>query len=384
MKEIIREHKFSGKKLKLARNIRGVTLEDLSQKINVTHQMLSKYEVEKSIPKPETIEKLAHYLDFETSFFFGRDEKLNQPDSPHFFRSGATVAKKYKDQVENKIELVTWLVKVIEEKIKLPLVNFPIHTQGKNFAPTDFEQIDEIAMDFRRFLSLGDGPISNVTLLCEKLGIIIAYASLEHEKIDACSVIYNNRPYIILNKDRISSVRLRFNIAHELGHLILHSKYKKKDVTDRAQHKRMEQEANRFASAFLMPETSFVSDLSAAGLDYLLVLKKHWKVSLQAMIYRAESLGVFTTEYALYLRQQISRKKWRLQEPMDDEIPIETPILLKQAIKLLLDKEMMQPAEIIFRTGIKAKELEVICSLEHGMLYENKDVENIIPFKRAR
>ncbi|HDR7530914.1 TPA: ImmA/IrrE family metallo-endopeptidase [Bacillus anthracis] len=384
MKEIIREHKFSGKKLKLARNIRGFTLEDLSQKINVTHQMLSKYEGEKSIPKPETIEKLAHYLGFETSFFFGRDDMLNQPDSPHFFRSGATVAKKYKDQVENKIELVTWLVKVIEEKIKLPLVSFPIHTHGESFVPTDFEQIDEIAMGFRKFLSLGDGPISNVTLLCEKLGIIIAYAPLEHEKIDACSVIYNNRPYIILNKDRISSVRLRFNIAHELGHLILHSRYKKKDVNDKAQHKRMEQEANRFASAFLMPETSFVSDLSAAGLDYLLVLKKHWKVSLQAIIYRAESLGVFTTEYALYLRQQISRKKWRLSEPLDDEIPLESPILLKQAIKLLIDKAMMQPSEIIFKTGIKATELEVMCSLEQGILYESMIMENIIPFTRVK
>ncbi|HEF5706552.1 XRE family transcriptional regulator [Bacillus wiedmannii] len=358
-------HNFQGRKLKTARIIRGFTLEELGEKLGVSHQSVSKYENDKASPDIETARQLAEILQFTPSFFYGNSEDLLNAQSTHFFRSGAAVAKKYKEQVKEKVCTLAYLIRFIETNIKLPEFKIPnfISVQS-TFKQIDFEEIDNIAEKMRRYVGLGDGPISNITALCERLGIIVAFAKMDNEKIDACTVVYNNRPYILLNEERLSSVRLRFNIAHEMGHLLLHSSYVERDVNDRSKHKRIEQEANRFASAFLMPESTIVPELSSSGLDYLLILKEHWKVSVQAIIYRAEELGVYTQDYALYLRQQISRKKWRLVEPLDENIPIEKPSLFKQALNLIINKCNITLEEISFQTGLTIQELSIICDLK--------------------
>ncbi len=358
------DHNFQGDRLKLARIIRGLTLEEVSKELDISHQSISKYETGKSIPGTEIILQLSRLLGFSPSFFYIKDDKELLPQTSHFFRSGAAVPKKYKEQVKGKIQLIAYLTDFFESKLKIPqFLMPPIANKSKVFSQIDFEKIDELAVEFRSFLGLGNGPISNMTLLCEKIGVIVSFASLEHEKIDACTVFYNNRPFVILNEDRISSVRIRFNIAHELGHILLHSFYNDKEINEKSKHKRMEQEANRFASSFLMPESSFMSELSASGLDYLLILKQHWKASIQAIIYRAEELGAFSTDYALYLRQQVSRKKWRIFEPLDDLIPIERPTLFKQAFNLFIHKYGFSLDEILFNTGLKENELKKICSV---------------------
>src|SRR5699024_3355284 len=105
--------------------------------------------------------------------------------------------------------------------------------------------------------------------------------------IDACSTWdKDNRPFVFLNYDKGSAVRSRFDLAHELGHLLLHSQIKESDFNKRSIYKRIEQEANYFASSFLLPEESFGNDLQINSLSHYIVLKEKWKVSIAAMIYR--------------------------------------------------------------------------------------------------
>lgn len=372
-------HKFQGEKLKTARLIRGLTLEDIGIQLGISHQAVSKYENEKAVPDINTIKHLATFLQFEPSFFYGDKEELLNPQTTHFFRSGAAVSKKYKEQVKGKVKTFAYLVSFMEKHIKLPKFEIPdLISIGRDFRQIAFEEIDRVAGSLRRYIGLGDGPISNITALCERLGIIIAFAEMDNEKIDACTVYYKNRPFILLNQAIQSSVRLRFNIAHELGHIVLHSKYMEKDLNDRSKHKRIEQEANRFASAFLMPEATIVPELSSSGLDYLLILKEHWKVSIQAIIYRAEELGIFTEAYALYLRQQISRKKWRLKEPLDDVIQIEQPKLIKQAIQLLINKYNFTLEQLSFSTGILVRDLAYLGDINIS------DIDTVINEKRSK
>lgn len=371
---------FQGSKLKTARIFRGFTLEDLEEKLGISHQSISNYENDKAHPDLEMLKKIANILEFTPSFFYATDTEILKPETSHFFRSGAAVAVKYKNRVKEKIKIIAYIIDFIQSKMKLPYFTYPNFIKRySEFRQYDLEEIDEIATQLRRYIGLGDGPINNITALCERLGIIISFAEMEDEKIDACTVFYKGRPYIILNQEKISSVRLRFNIAHELGHILLHSNYNEKDVKDKSKHKRIEQEANRFASAFLMPESTIVPELASAGLDYLLLLKEHWKVSVQAIIYRAEELGIYTPDYALYLRQQISRKKWRLREPLDDTIPIEKPLLLKQAFRLLVEKNNLSVEEISFKTGLTISELsqlsdrELQISEEYSLTEDNKN-----------
>lgn len=380
------DHNFKGEKLKLARIVRGLTLEDVAREVGLKHQAISKYEVGKSIPNRDTLLQLAEYLNFEPSFFYNNQAKIS-PQSSHFFRSGAAVAKKYKEQVKGKAKLIAYLMDFFESELRMPkFIAANLLNTRESFEQIDFNRIDKVAEDLRRYLGLGNGPISNITLLCEKMGIVVVYTSLNNEQIDACTVFYNSRPYIIVNNCKISSVRLRFNVAHELGHILLHSSYKDKDINDKSKHKRLEREAHRFASAFLMPESSIVSELSASGLDYLLILKEHWKVSVQAILYRAEELEVFSTDYAVYLRQQISRKKWRIEEPLDNIIPKESSSLFNQAVKLLNKKNSVAMEEIIFKTGLSKSELYELCLIEDE---ENASLEinnnhNVVPFSKNR
>lgn len=94
----------------------------------------------------------------------------------------------------------------------------------------------------------------------------------------------------------------------------------------------------------------------------MLILKKHWLVSVQMIIYRAEKLELFTPEYCLYLRQQISGKGWRSFEPFDDEIPKEMPKMLMQAIKYIDEKLGVSLSQISFMTGVKEDEILQYCS----------------------
>ncbi|MDU0331955.1 helix-turn-helix domain-containing protein [Paenibacillus barengoltzii] len=350
---------FNGKKLEEARKIRNMTLEEVASLANVSHQSISKYEKNRATPNLEMLSKLAEILRFEPSFFFSSEIKEDVYKNTFIYRSKASVAKKYKDQTESQIGLIDLVVKNIRSKVKMPTFDHTLLKQVKPdvFTPTSDIEIETIAENIRKRFGLSDGPISNLTALCEKMGIYIVFLNLNHQGIDACSVIIDDVPYIILNKDITSAVRLRFNIAHELGHLILHLKYSKKTLAKKEITKIIEYEANRLGIALLLPESGLTKDLSSLGLDYLLILKKHWLVSVQAIIYRAEQLELFTPEYALYLRQQISRKKWRHKEPFDDEIVPETPKLLAHAIKYLSERMNTSLSQISFQTGVREQEL---------------------------
>ncbi|AQT85445.1 putative phage DNA-binding protein [Paenibacillus larvae subsp. larvae] len=362
---MIVKNKFNGKKLEQARKIRNLTLQEVAEATGISHQSISKYEKNKAIPSREMIHLLARLLKFETTFFYSEEVEDRFFENSFIYRSKACVAKKYKDQTENQLGMIHLLVSNIKKRVNLPKFDVNLIRQSSSsadFMPTSDDEIETLAGSIRKKFGLSDGPIGNLTNLCEKLGVHIFYLNMNHQGIDACSVLIDNTPYIVLNRDITSAVRIRFNIAHELGHIMLHSKNTKKVLNKKQHSKRMEYEANRFASALLLPESGIAKDLTALGLDYLVMLKKHWMVSVQAIIYRAEQLELFTPEYCLYLRQQISRKKWRQKEPFDDEITIEKPRLFSHAIHYLNEKLNISISQISFESGVLADEIRELCN----------------------
>ncbi|GEM01926.1 Zn-dependent peptidase ImmA, M78 family [Halolactibacillus halophilus] len=370
-------NRFYGKKLKQARTIRNLTISDLSKKINVTHQSISKYENDKMTPSLDVLKEISNVLNFEISFFYTSPAPESFYENTFIFRKKAGVAKKYKDQMIEKMALILSFEQNLESYVKLPKFNRDLVLKRKDetvYEPLSDEKIEQVSFDVRRSLQLGMGPIDNITRLCEKLGIIVVFSDLGKTTIDGCSTFYEDRPYIVLNKQGFSSVRMRFTLAHELGHILLHSGLDKKHINSTVNSKQIEKEANLFASFLLMPEESFVQDINGLGLDYLLMLKKHWKVSIQAMVFRAEYLGVFTEDYALYLRQQISRKKWRKSEPFDDEIIFEEPVLINQALEFIQNNMKVSLDEITFKTGLSEK--EILTNFNYGINHiEKKDLK---------
>ncbi|OTO29262.1 hypothetical protein A5816_001547 [Enterococcus sp. 3G1_DIV0629] len=352
---------FQGNKLKLARELKLWTISKLGSELGVSHQLVSEWENNKKKPTFEKILDIETKLGFPRQFYYTKSENTRVDNGLLYFRKGAAVAVKYQKQVEQSGILFSIVERVIGKYVNLPEFSYPQYSlRKKEFSQIDFEDIANIASSLRNEYGLGIGPVSNMTLLIEKMGIRVHFEDLSSAKIDALTLFIDGQPYIIVNNQRISSVRIRFNLAHELGHILLHSSYNKKEVANSSNHKRIEMEANFFAGSLLLPEEGFVLDLTSTNLNHLIQLKKHWKVSLQAIIYNGEQLGLISSRQVLFLRQQISRNKWRLFEPYDNVIPIEYPTLFNKAIQFVNSEKPDYMNEIAFSTGLtKEKILEM-------------------------
>jgi len=369
---------FIPKALTEAREARGLTKSALAPKLNISPQMISKYENGQSEPSAQTLRLIAAKLNMPLSYFF---KEVVPKESVVFFRSQAAARVRSKKIHVNRIKWLQRLQNYFEIILDFPNLDIPHVNFRKDFRETPFDEIENLTLKLRKYWGLGLNPIPNLTLLLEKKGIIISSTSFSDMTIDACSTWdKDNRPFVFLNYDKGSAVRSRFDLAHELGHLLLHSQIKESDFNKRSIYKRIEQEANYFASSFLLPEESFGNDLQINSLSHYIVLKEKWKVSIAAMIYRAETLGLLSDYQVLHMRKELARRNMRTVEPLDDEIRHEKPQALNQAIKLILDNNVKTKGEIINEVGLSDSDIEAICGLEKGYLTEKSYQDNVIPF----
>jgi Zn-dependent peptidase ImmA (M78 family) len=142
----------------------------------------------------------------------------------------------------------------------------------------------------------------------------------------------------------------------------------------------IEQEANQFAGAFLLPRQSFPNKVYTTRLDAFVDLKERWKVAIQAMVYRCKDLGIFDEDQVTNLYKQISYRKWRTKEPLDDPniLPLEQPRLLSKAVQLVIDSHRKNPDEICGDISINRRVVESLCNLRPGTL-EPKSLREFSP-----
>lgn len=330
---------FRSNNLKRARVLSGLSITDLAEETGISTQSLSKYENSKATPSQENISILSDKLKVPINFFYTDifDEELE--NKVGFYRKYSKVSKKDMNKVEMFASL-TWVVySKLKEYIDFPKYTDPVEVE-KSFKFKEYKRgyIANIAKKIREKFNIGNGPLLNLTGFLESIGICINYIDLEDLRIDAYTTFIEGVPIVILNSNRISSSRLRFNLAHELGHILFHSNYLKSyQVGD--EYCIIEEEANYFAGCLLVPEEGLANDLRAINLEYFISLKSHWQVSVAALVTRSEQTGLISSTHTLHLRQQISRNGWRKLEPLDDKIPREEAVLLRSGVDLVLNKQ---------------------------------------------
>lgn len=343
--------------LKRARISRGLTIKDLSEKSGVSRQMISNYELGKTVPKAETTLRLINALKFPREFFSEKSEL--ELHGPAFFRSQSASTKKIRDMQEVELSFQYKVYCVLKNYVNFPKVNLPqlIYKDPKTI--TD-ELIKTKAMETRQFWGLGKSePVDNIINLVEANGIIVSKANISNEKLDAVSETIEGRPYILLTDNNESAVRRRFNIAHELGHIILHNGIESiHDYTDHDLKKIIENQANLFASSFLMPDFAFEKSLLSTSLDFFVSLKKYWQVSIQSMIYKTYDLHLISDDQRLYLNKKISWNKWRKREPLDDYIEIEKPELFKNVFNMIVENDVVKKIDLIKMIALPKDDIE--------------------------
>ena len=360
---------FIGDRLKEAREGRGITATAFADLLGVTRQAISLYESDLASPQPEIMEQIASKLNFPISFF------LRPVTTPKhaviFFRSQASATRLDRGRGESRIK---WLSEIIVPYL-LQFVTFPNSDLSKlKVSSNPFilsqDNIEEIATSTRRKLGLGDGAISNVVLLLENNGFIVTRMDLNAPTLDAFSTFASqeSKPYIILGADKQSAVRSRFDIAHELGHFVLHHKIQLDRFNNPQDFKFAEQQANHFASSFLLPRNKFAEDYSFPTLDSFLILKSKWLVSVGVFIKRGFDLGFYSEEHYQRLWINYNRRGWRKEEPLDDRLPIEEPVLLRRAIKLIVESKVRTREQILTEIPLASKDIEELTYLPEGYI----------------
>lgn len=379
---------FNGSRLKTARQYRGLTVEELAQRINVSKQTVSQYETGKIENVPfDKILAISNILKFPYKYFAQQDS-IELQTGATYFRSLMKTSKKYRLAQEIKMEHVAAVYLLLNEYVAFPELNLP-DRGGETLSPT------EAAKSLREYWELGDKPIENLMRTVERNGIIVTTFATDTDDIDAFSqyVDVNGTDVflIALSSNKESASRVNFDIAHELGHILLHEWSEDEEVLTREEFKAKEKEANEFAAAFLMPDTSFKSDVVFApqNLDYYKQLKRKWKVSMSAMLYRTCDLEIITQGQYQYLMRVMQNKGWRKSEPLDNSMKAEKPSLLADAIEILLVKNVFTQKELVdelsdMGLAMEPDELETLLNLEKGTLaVHNTGTDKIVALKKA-
>ena len=292
-------------------------------------------------------------------------------------------------QQQVKLKHLAIIYQVLSKYLEFPILNIP---KFKYDNKLDFEQI---ALELRNYWNIGEKPIDNISHLLERNGIIVASYPVNQNNIDAYSqkikVEGNDRYIIVLSNDKNLAARSNFDAAHELGHILLHDWNIDIEELSREDFKQQEREANYFAAAFLLPKNAFLRDVSLypRDLKYYIELKKKWKVSISAMLIRANRLGVLTDNQYQYLMKQMAINNWRKREPLDNVLIKQEPILLNKSIEILMQNNIFNPQEFMDelaenQLSMKPEEVEMLLNLDKGTLsieQEQYSIASIIKIK---
>ena len=176
-------------------------------------------------------------------------------------------------------------------------------------------------------------------------------------------------------------------MAHELGHILMHTWGENNEDISKDEFNAREKQANMFASALLLPKDGFSRMVSAypTNVDYYKSLKKKWKVSMQAMMYRTRQLDIISANQFQYMMRIVSKKGWRIKEPGDVPGQLKDTIF-QGAIDLLFDGGYLSVNELMrefnhYGIILSQKDLENLMGLREGTLYQKSKV---IPFMTVK
>jgi Zn-dependent peptidase ImmA (M78 family)/transcriptional regulator with XRE-family HTH domain len=349
---------FYGSRLREAREARQYTLQQVAEHLGITKQTVSLYEKAKVFPGGDKLQRLVEFLRVPPAFF--STLPLLDQRSPTFYRSMAAATKQLRDANAQKAKWLRQTVRYLGRYVEQPSAALPpCELPADPLGITD-AQIEESAGVVRKTWGLGEGVISNVVHLLENKGIVVARFPLATDKMDAFSIIDDDtrRAYVVLNSEKENFFRSRHDAAHELGHLIMHRNVPPQVLQHTATFKEMERQAHRFASAFLLPATTFGREWVNSDVESFKAIKPKWKASISAMVMRAADLHLITDSQKTTLMMSMSRKGWRTREPLDDKFEPEIPRYFRRTCELIVEAGLASKDQILNDIGLNKADLE--------------------------
>lgn len=321
--------RFNHHMMILARDARGLTQAELASRLKLSQGTLSKYETGFNEPPREFVLELAAELRFLPSFFYEPGRPYGLP--PFHYRrrkklSAKVIARIVAEMNIRRIHISKLLVSFNwRTNAFIPEIDRDEYRGKRKGALT----IEDAARLVREMWMLPSGPISNMVELLEDNGGVVIPCDFGTDLLDALSQRIDGLPIMFFVNVNAPADRLRHTLAHELGHMVLHTVVLKSD-------EEMEDEADAFAGAFLLPADEVRPQLRRFDLRQLANLKLYWKVSMAAIAVRADRLRLITPYQKKMFWIEMSKLGYRKREP--NEPPKETPKLLRQMISFHMRK----------------------------------------------
>jgi Zn-dependent peptidase ImmA (M78 family)/DNA-binding XRE family transcriptional regulator len=347
-------------RIREAREARGLMPEEFAELLSVSRQAVAQFETGQISPSGEVMAKIIATTAQPPLFFVAPRERART--GLPFWRSLKRMEQHHRRRIARRLEWARDIAAYVDRFIELPNVNLPNIEFDAEFA-TD-EEIECAAETLRDHWKLGRVKIRNLASVLEENGIVLVRETVECPDMDAVSCWQGGRPFILCAAEINSGPRSTYNLAHELGHVLLHAGVE----VSSDNLSRIEKQANRFAGALLLPRETFSQEVLGTSVSYFESLKKRWGVAIAAMAYRCKDLKIFNENQFSYLMRQMNARRIRKVEPLDDAFPVEKPSLLAESLRMIVEKGVQTREQVEAALSLNLSDVESLCGVPKGYL----------------
>ena len=324
--------KLNPKMITVARESRGYSQLELAEKLGLSASNMSRMEQDFIEIGDHHLKSIATTLNYPEEFFYQEGETLPPALA---LRKRNIVAQKIILPVEAQVNIYRLNVEKLLRAVSYPEISLPILDVEKFGSPA------EAARKLRKLWKIEKGTINNLTQILEDNGLFVINFDFNTDRVDGMSILADGKFPIMFSNKRSLGDRQRFTLAYELGHLVMHLQTNPSFTRD------ISHEANEFAAEFLMPEKDIKGDFKdGVTLNILADLKRKWKVSMQALLYRATDIDTITDNQKRYLINQFNSMNIRRREPAELDIPRENPMKLRDMITNYKNKQRLNVKQL--------------------------------------
>lgn len=325
-------NRLNPKMITVARESRGFTQLELAEKLSLSTSQMSRIEQDFTEVGEQHLKALSSVLNYPESFFYQEGENLPPALA---LRKRNKVAQKVMLPIEAEVNIYRINIEKLLKAMSDADFQLPVFDPEKLGSPA------EAARRLRKLWKMEKGTIPNLTQLLEDNGFYVIAFDFNTERVDGMSIVANGTHPVVFSNKRSLGDRQRFTLAYELGHLVMHLQTNPSFTRD------ISHEANEFAAEFLMPEKDIKADFKdGVTINLLADLKRKWKVSMQALLYRANDIGVITDNQKRYLVNQLNSMNIRRREPAELDIPREQPMKLRDLITKYKNKQRLNVKQL--------------------------------------
>lgn len=346
--------------LTFAREYRQLTQTALAEKVSgLSQSNLSKFEKGLDTLSDEVLSRVMEALKFPIGFL---DLKIDNNVECRHYRKKASIGSANRNKIDRFISLVAYCFDWLTDFVEIPDFKFKYIDIESGTTPED------VALYVRRMFHLGISPIEDMCNFLERNGVTVFFWDCEYDEFDGVSLITDKGNHlVIVNKNR-SNDRKRFDLAHELGHILMHQCYD--FFIPNARDK--EKEAHRFASELLMPTSGIRNSLTNLKFSYLPTLKGYWLTSMASILLKAKNLGQINDAKYIMMRNEMSRNNWLKREPYD--VYLDNPSIIQKAYDLVASKLGYESEQISQSCQIPLDVVEDIFSFKTNILVLKRTV----------